>query len=94
LFFEDGDFHAAELPAVRRFFEAVGLKQSDGGPLFFTGTASRIGGIGLDVLAREAKTKPRSRPSRPITEAENRVGSRWFPISIEYTGELSSLQSP
>ena len=37
-------------------FEAIGLSKSliD---RYFTGTASRIEGVGLDVLAREAKMK-------------------------------------
>ncbi len=37
-------------------FEAIGLNKSlvD---RYFTGTASRIEGVGLDVLAREAKMK-------------------------------------
>ena len=37
-------------------FEAVGLNQSLV-EAYFTGTASRIEGVGLDVLAREAQMK-------------------------------------
>ncbi|MBI5724970.1 MAG: glutamate synthase large subunit [Planctomycetes bacterium] len=45
--------------AWAQLFEAVGL----GGEVierFFTGTASRIGGVGLDVIAREAMDRHRS----------------------------------
>ncbi len=51
-------------------FEAVGLSRAlvD---RYFTGTASRIGGVGLDVLAREARMKHEHartppRPSEPL----------------------------
>src|SRR5260370_38507114 len=37
-------------------FEAIGLNK-DLGDAYFAGTTSRIGGVGLDVLAREAQMK-------------------------------------
>ncbi len=43
-------------------FEAIGLNKSLV-ERYFTGTASRIEGVGLDVLAREAKTEARLRDS-------------------------------
>jgi glutamate synthase (NADPH) large chain len=49
-------------------FEAVGLSKSlvD---RYFTGTASRIEGVGLEVLAREAQMK-HTRALQPVTESE------------------------
>ncbi len=46
-------------------FEAIGLDQSLIGK-YFTGTPSRIAGIGLDVLAREARMK-HEHAFRPVT---------------------------
>jgi glutamate synthase domain-containing protein 2/glutamate synthase domain-containing protein 1/glutamate synthase domain-containing protein 3 len=52
-------------------FEAVGLNQSlvDA---YFAGTASRIEGVGLDVLAREAQMK-HSYAFQPLTESETEL---------------------
>jgi glutamate synthase domain-containing protein 2/glutamate synthase domain-containing protein 3 len=53
-------------------FEAIGLSK----PLvdkYFTGTASRIGGVGLDVLAREAQMK-HEHAFRPIGESDIELG--------------------
>jgi glutamate synthase (NADPH/NADH) large chain len=52
-------------------FEAVGLNQSlvDA---YFSGTASRIEGVGLDVLAREAQMK-HEYAFRPLTESETEL---------------------
>jgi len=66
-------------------FEAVGLSKAMV-DRYFTGTASRIGGIGLDVLAREAKAK-HDHAFRPITEAETELavgGSYQFRVHGEY----------
>jgi glutamate synthase (NADPH) large chain len=52
-------------------FEAVGLNKAMV-DRYFTGTASRIGGIGLDVLAREAKAK-HDHAFRPVSEAETEL---------------------
>jgi len=49
-------------------FEAIGLSQ-DLVDAYFTGTVSRIGGVGLDVLAREAQLK-HEYAFRPQTESE------------------------
>jgi glutamate synthase (NADPH/NADH) large chain len=49
-------------------FEAVGLNR-DLVEKYFTGTVSRIGGVGLEVLAREAILK-HGHAFRPMTEAE------------------------
>src|SRR6202040_2374402 len=52
-------------------FEAIGLNKSliD---KYFTGTASRIEGVGLDVLAEEARMKHQY-AFRPITESETEL---------------------
>ncbi|HEY6393357.1 MAG TPA: glutamate synthase large subunit [Bryobacteraceae bacterium] len=66
-------------------FEAVGLSKAMV-DRYFTGTASRIGGIGLDVLAREAKAK-HDLAFRPITEAETELaigGSYQYRVHGEY----------
>src|SRR5256885_4189110 len=49
-------------------FEAVGLNQAVVDK-YFTGTASRIQGVGLDVLAAEARMK-HARAFQPISESE------------------------
>ena len=66
-------------------FEAVGLSQSliDN---YFAGTASRIEGIGLDVLAREAQMK-HSYAFQPLTESETELvvgGHYQYRIDGEY----------
>src|SRR5258708_1840652 len=66
-------------------FEAVGLNKAMV-DRYFTGTASRIGGIGLDVLAREAKTK-HDHAFRPMTEAETELaigGAYQYRVHGEY----------
>ena len=40
---------------------------------YFTGTVSRIEGVGLDVLAREAQHEARATPSRPLTESDTEL---------------------
>jgi glutamate synthase (NADPH) large chain len=52
-------------------FEAVGLNQSLV-ETYFPGTASRIEGVGLDVLAREAQMK-HSFAFQPLTESETEL---------------------
>ncbi len=66
-------------------FEAVGLSKSlaDG---YFSGTASRIEGIGLDVLAREAQMK-HTYAFQPLTESETDLmvgGEYQFRVNGEY----------
>jgi glutamate synthase domain-containing protein 2/glutamate synthase domain-containing protein 1/glutamate synthase domain-containing protein 3 len=66
-------------------FEAVGLNQSlvDG---YFSGTASRIEGVGLDVLAREALLKHQY-AFEPLTESETELvvgGQYQFRLGGEY----------
>ena len=54
-------YHGAQV------FEAIGLRH-DVIDRFFTGTASRIGGVGLDVIAEEARRRhARGYPSRPVS---------------------------
>jgi len=66
-------------------FEAVGLSK----PLveaYFSGTASRIEGVGLDVLAREAQIK-HSYAFQPLTESETELvvgGQYQFRVDGEY----------
>ena len=52
-------------------FEAIGLNRAlvD---RYFTGTASRIEGVGLDVLAREARMK-HAHAFRPFTDSETEL---------------------
>src|SRR5271155_3134022 len=78
-------------------FEAIGLNKSlvD---RYFTGTASRIEGVGLDVLAREAKLK-RDYALQPVSEASTELeigGSYQFRARGEYhlfnPGTVSKLQ--
>src|SRR5207248_1033285 len=52
-------------------FEAIGLNSALVGK-YFTGTASRIEGVGLDVLAREAVMK-HAHAFQPITDADTEL---------------------
>ena len=52
-------------------FEAIGLNRALV-EKYFTGTASRIEGVGLDVLAREAQMK-HEHAFRPATEFETEL---------------------
>jgi glutamate synthase (NADPH/NADH) large chain len=68
-----------------QIFEAIGLNQEliD---RYFTGTASRIEGVGLEVLAREAQMK-HEHAFRPTTESETELdvgGSYQFRVNGEY----------
>ena len=66
-------------------FEAIGLNKSlvD---RYFTGTASRIEGVGLDVLAREAKMK-HDHALQPLSESDTELdvgGSYQYRVRGEY----------
>jgi glutamate synthase domain-containing protein 2/glutamate synthase domain-containing protein 1/glutamate synthase domain-containing protein 3 len=68
-----------------QIFEAIGLNREliD---TYFTGTASRIEGVGLDVLAREANMK-HELAFRPVTEAETELpvgGNLAYRVNGEY----------
>jgi glutamate synthase (NADPH/NADH) large chain len=68
-----------------QIFEAIGLNQEliD---RYFTGTASRIEGVGLDVLAHEARTK-HAHAFRPTTESETELdvgGTYQYRVNGEY----------
>jgi glutamate synthase (NADPH/NADH) large chain len=66
-------------------FEAVGLSRSLA-DTYFAGTASRIEGIGLDVLAREAQMK-HAYAFQPLTESETELmvgGEYQFRVNGEY----------
>ncbi|HUA18493.1 MAG TPA: glutamate synthase large subunit [Bryobacteraceae bacterium] len=66
-------------------FEAIGLNKSLV-ERYFTGTASRIEGVGLDVLAREARLK-HDHAFRPVTEADTELdvgGSYQYRVRGEY----------
>ena len=68
-----------------QIFEAIGLN-SDLIDRYFTGTASRIEGVGLDVLAREAQTK-HAHAFRPTTESETELdvgGTYQYRVNGEY----------
>jgi glutamate synthase (NADPH/NADH) large chain len=54
-------YHGAQV------FEAIGLR-SDVVERYFAGTPSRVGGVGLDVIAEEARRRhSRGYPSRPVS---------------------------
>ena len=66
-------------------FEAIGLNKSLVDQ-YFTGTASRIEGVGLDVLAREALMK-HAHAFRPVTESETELdvgGDYQYRVKGEY----------
>src|SRR6266567_4769032 len=66
-------------------FEAIGLNKTVIDK-YFTGTASRIEGVGLDVLAREAKMK-HDHAFQPITNADTELavgGNYQYRIRGEY----------
>jgi glutamate synthase domain-containing protein 2/glutamate synthase domain-containing protein 3 len=68
-----------------QIFEAIGLNQ-DLIDRYFTGTASRIEGVGLEVLAREAQIK-HEHAFRATTESETELevgGSYQFRVNGEY----------
>ncbi len=68
-----------------QIFEAIGLNQSVIDK-YFTGTASRIEGVGLDVLAREARMK-HEHAFRPTTESETELevgGNYHYRVRGEY----------
>jgi glutamate synthase (NADPH) large chain len=78
-------------------FEAIGLSKAlvD---RYFTGTASRIEGVGLDVLAREARLK-HDYAQQPVSEADTELdvgGSYQYRVRGEYhllnPGTVSKLQ--
>ncbi len=50
-FLENGNFHLA-IVSGRQIFECLGLNK-DVVDRYFTGTISRIGGMGIDEIARE-----------------------------------------
>ena len=53
-----------------QIFEAIGLNR-DVVDRYFTGTASRVAGVGLDVIAEEARRRhARAFPERPVGEPE------------------------
>ena len=68
-----------------QIFEAIGLNKSLV-EKYFTGTPSRIEGVGLDVLAREAQMK-HDYAFRPVTESDTELetgGSYQYRIRGEY----------
>ncbi len=68
-----------------QIFEAIGLNKSLVDK-YFTGTASRIEGVGLDVIAREAQMKHEF-AFRPLTESETELdigGQYQFRVHGEY----------
>ena len=56
-------------------FEAIGLNKSLVDK-YFTGTASRIEGVGLDVLARGGRFASTDHAFRPVTRFRYRAGRR------------------
>src|SRR3989475_12488382 len=53
-----------------QIFEAIGLNRAVV-DRYFTGTASRVGGIGIDVIAEEARRRHAAAyPERPVEKPE------------------------
>ena len=74
-------------------FEAIGLNKQVV-DRYFTGTASRIEGVGLDVLAEEAKRKHEF-AFRPVTESETDSCSPAGTISTGSAANITwSIRSP
>ena len=69
-------------------FEAIGLEKRLVDK-YFTGTASRIGGVGLDVLAEEAILKHRH-AFEPLTDSETELAIggnyQWCPWATAQAG--------
>jgi glutamate synthase (ferredoxin) len=64
-------YHGAQV------FEAIGLAP-DLVERYFAGTASRIGGVGLDVIAEEARRRhARGYPSRPVVRSGLEAGGEY-----------------
>ena len=61
-----------------QIFEAIGLDQAFV-DRYFTYTASRIGGVGIDVIAEEVRAAARARvsPTRPAGVARSRPGGEY-----------------
>jgi len=82
-----------------QIFEAVGL-EPELVEQYFTGTTSRIGGIGLEVLAREALTRherafPRRGPDAIPSEQAARTGAATAPrIDVEPGAAEAPLGNP
>ena len=68
---EDGNLDAAEL-SRRADFRSDRSEQGSLVEKYFTGTPSRIEGVGLDVLAREAQMK-HDYAFRPVTESDTEL---------------------
>jgi glutamate synthase domain-containing protein 2/glutamate synthase domain-containing protein 1/glutamate synthase domain-containing protein 3 len=68
-----------------QIFEAIGLNQ-DLVEKYFTGTSSRIDGVGLDVLAREARMKHQT-AFQPVTDSDTELtvgGNYQYRVRGEY----------
>ncbi len=78
-------YHGAQV------FEAVGLRQ-DVIDEYFTGTASRVGGVGLDVIAREVLMRHISRVRRAQAAVADRaaVGR---PVPVAFGRRVPPVQS-
>src|SRR5258708_3265431 len=66
-------------------FEAIGLNK-DLVESYFSGTTSRVGGVGLEVIAREAQMKHEF-AFRPVTDADTELavgGSYHYRVNGEY----------
>jgi glutamate synthase (NADPH/NADH) large chain len=60
-----------------QIFEAVGLNKDVVGR-YFTGTASRVGGIGIDVIAEEVRRRhAQAYPERPVEEPDLEWGGEY-----------------
>jgi glutamate synthase (ferredoxin) len=60
-----------------QIFEAIGLEQAFV-DRYFTWTASRIGGVGIDVIAQEVKTRhEKAFPKRPVAQPDLDSGGEY-----------------
>ena len=76
-----------------QIFEAIGLNQ-DVIDHYFTGTPSRIGGIGLDVIAAEVQGPPRARLPRPAASTAIRSTSAAITSIARTASTTCSIRRP
>ena len=76
-----------------QIFEAVGLRQ-DVIDEYFTWTASRVGGIGIDVIAQEVLLRHQRGVPRPAGRAARAAGRRPVPVAQPTASSTCSTRRP
>ena len=77
---QDGHLHAPELPRRAQIFEAVGLDKAFV-DRYFTWTASRMGGVGIDTVARDGRPPPRAGVRRARARGRRAGCGRRVPVA-------------